>query len=95
MGGGGGPSSLKFLPGVGLGGGVIFLIYFWRGGGSGQPGNPSGYTPRLSIRLLLSSTDGPFTEYTSSCMYLGMRRTFRKRQGLPTHSRFTARVHAA
>ena len=39
-GGGGGPSSLKFLPGVCLGGGVyIFLYIFWRGG-SGQPGNP-------------------------------------------------------
>ena len=33
--GGGAPSSLKFLPGVGLGGG---------GGGSGQPANRSGYT---------------------------------------------------
>ena len=41
---GGFPSSLKFLPGVGLGGGVILFIpvdlyiglgpiYFWRGGG--------------------------------------------------------------
>ena len=39
-----GPSSLKFLPGVGLGGGVKFRISFWRGGGSRQPGNPSGYT---------------------------------------------------
>ena len=36
--GGGGPSSLKFLPGMRLGGGVKFLIYFWRGGG-GVPGN--------------------------------------------------------
>ena len=35
--GGGAPSSLKFLPGVGLGGGVKFLIYFWEGGGG--PGN--------------------------------------------------------
>ena len=33
MGGGGGPSSLKFVPGVGLGGGVKFLIYFFGGGG--------------------------------------------------------------
>ena len=29
--GGGGPSSLKFLPGVGLGGGVKFLMYFLEG----------------------------------------------------------------
>ena len=45
-GAGGCPSSLKFLPGVGLREGVKFLIYFWEegGGGSGQPGNPSGYT---------------------------------------------------
>ena len=44
--GGGGPSSLKFLLGVGLGGGVKFLRYFLEGGGgvSGQPGNSSGYT---------------------------------------------------
>ena len=40
----------KSLPGVGLGGGVKFLILFWRGGGgSGQPGKPSGYT--LDVRL--------------------------------------------
>ena len=52
--GGGGPSSLNFLLGVGLGGGVKFLIYFFfggggggGGGGSGQPGNPSGYTLAL------------------------------------------------
>ena len=38
--GGGGPSSLKFLPGVGLGRGVKFLIYFLEGGGGGGgPGN--------------------------------------------------------
>ena len=45
MGGGGGPSSLNFLQGVCLGGGVKCLIYFLDGGGesSGQPGNPSGY----------------------------------------------------
>ena len=42
--GGGGPSSLKFLTRVGLGGGVKLLIYFWEGVGSGQPGNPSGST---------------------------------------------------
>ena len=34
-GGGGGPSSLKFLPGVGLGGGVTFLIYHLEGAGEG------------------------------------------------------------
>ena len=32
-GGGGGPSSLKFLPGLGLGRSVKFLIYFLEGGG--------------------------------------------------------------
>ena len=32
-GGGGGPSSLKFRPGVGLGGGVKIVIYFLEGGG--------------------------------------------------------------
>ena len=32
------PSSLKFLPGVGLGGGVKYLICFLEGGGGG-PGN--------------------------------------------------------
>ena len=32
-----GPSSLKFLPGMGLGGGVKFLIYFLEG--EGVPGN--------------------------------------------------------
>ena len=41
-------SSLKFLPGVGLlGRGVQFLTYLLEGGGgggSGQPGNHSGYT---------------------------------------------------
>ena len=49
------PSSLKFLPGVGLGRGVKFLIYFLEGrggGGSGQPGNPSGYT--LEVPKILS-----------------------------------------
>ena len=53
MDGGGGPSSLKFLPGVGLGGGVKFLIYLLGGGGrSGPPGNPSGYTlAQLMIKL--------------------------------------------
>ena len=35
---GGFPSSLKFLPGVVLGGGVKFLMYFLEGGGGG-PGN--------------------------------------------------------
>ena len=42
MGGGGGPSSLKFFPGVGLGGGVKFLglIYFLERGASGQPQKP-------------------------------------------------------
>ena len=54
MGGGGGgvPSSLKFLPGVGLGGGVKFLIYFLEGGGgvSGQPGNSSGYILELQLQ---------------------------------------------
>ena len=51
-GGGGGSKQLKFLPGVGLGGGVnLFYIYIFfflggggGGGGSGQPGNPSDYT---------------------------------------------------
>ena len=40
MGGGGGPSSLEFLQGVGLGRCVKFLIYIFGrgGGGSGQPG---------------------------------------------------------
>ena len=38
--GGGGPSRFKFLPGVGLGGGVKFLIYFVGGGGGGGPGGP-------------------------------------------------------
>ena len=39
------PTSLKFLPGMGLGGGVQFLIFLLGGGGgSGQPGTPSGYT---------------------------------------------------
>ena len=44
--GGGGPSSLKFLQGVGLGRGVKFLIYFLEGGGGpGQhPGHPCVYT---------------------------------------------------
>ena len=50
---GGFPSSLKFLPRVGLGGGVKFLIYFLEGGGgSGQSGNPSGYTLDHLIRSL-------------------------------------------
>ena len=38
------PTSLKFLPGMGLGGGVQFLIFLLGGGGSGQPGTHSGYT---------------------------------------------------
>ena len=39
--GGGGPSSLKFLPGVGLGGSVKFLIYiFFLGGGAGNLETP-------------------------------------------------------
>ena len=44
--GGWGSKQLKIPPGVGLGGGVEFRIYFLEGGGggSGQPGNPSGYT---------------------------------------------------
>ena len=29
---------------MGLGGCVKLLLYFLEGGGSGQPGNPSGYT---------------------------------------------------
>ena len=40
MGGGGGASSLKFLPGVGLGGSVKFLIYFFLGGGVRATWNP-------------------------------------------------------
>ena len=38
IGGGGGSKRLKFLPGVGLGGGVKFVIYFL-GGRGGGPGN--------------------------------------------------------
>ena len=50
------PSSLKVLPGVGLGGGVKLLIYIY---GGGQPGNPSGYTPLLLLHysaVLLSES---------------------------------------
>ena len=56
------PSSLKFLPGVGLGGGVKFLIYFLEGGGgySGQPGNSSGYT--------LSPNDAIIAHPSSTCL---------------------------
>ena len=49
---------------MGLGRGVKFLIYFLEGGGSGQPGNPSGYTlafkgtdlgrPGVESRLIFS-----------------------------------------
>ena len=43
--GGGGSKWLKIPPGVGLGGGVKFIIYVLEGGGgSGQSGNLSGYT---------------------------------------------------
>ena len=58
---GGGPSSLKFPPGMGLGGSVKFLIYFLEWGGPGNletplatplrpppPGVPTSlYNPRL------------------------------------------------
>ena len=36
------PSSLKFLPGVGLG--RVSYIFLGVGGGGGQPGNRSGHT---------------------------------------------------
>ena len=35
---------LKIPPGVGLGGGVKFLIYFWEVGGGGNLDPPPGYT---------------------------------------------------
>ena len=43
--GGGGPSSLKFVPRLGLGGGVKHLYIFGRGGGG--PGNLE--TPRYTF----------------------------------------------
>ena len=36
LGGGGGPSSLRFFPGVGLGGGVTFCICIFGKGGGGR-----------------------------------------------------------
>ena len=52
-GGGGGRSSLKFFPGMGLGGGVTFLIYFLEGGPSGYTQAVGGYQPCLLVHYKL------------------------------------------
>ena len=48
LGGGGGSKQLKISPGGGFGKGCkISYTFLEGGGGSGQPGNPSGYTLAL------------------------------------------------
>ena len=72
---------LKIPPGVGLRGGVKFLIYFVEGGGGGgQPGNPSGYTLGYSASLMV------FANHVLRSLHL-MIAIQRARYFYPFHSR--------
>ena len=69
--GGGGPSSLRFLPGVSLGGGVHFCIcIFGRGGGQRNLETPLAtplrWTTRCLIRVDLFFTNSLLTPGGSS-----------------------------